>query len=204
MKKIAHEVQAWLPSCTFHISNFKLPNDPWGSSDEELQEYYAVKWAIAKSLKVASVLEFGVRAGYSAAAFLNAGVRRYIGIDLNTGTDGGEQGYVYQAMGILPNAFPRSQVTIWADRSSHDPIVLAKCNDHSPFDLVHVDGDHSYEGAMQDMYMACLLGRYVLVDDCERFGTVKRAVRDFIESTGYEVEYFPSLTGEAVIRGLRP
>jgi hypothetical protein len=200
---ISHEVHARMHACTFNLADFKREDDTWGSSDVQLQEYYAMKWAIARTLKARSVLEFGVRAGYSAAAFLDAGVRRYLGIDLNTGTDGGVTGWVYHTMGTLPGAFPGREVTIWADRSSHDLEVLAACNQHSPFDLVHVDGDHSYDGAIQDMYAACLLGRHVLVDDCERFGTVKRAVQDFIEATGYSVEYFPSLTGEALIKGLR-
>ncbi|HEY9813196.1 MAG TPA: methyltransferase, partial [Candidatus Sericytochromatia bacterium] len=37
----------------------------------EWLDYYKLKWSIARVLKPASILEIGVRFGYSAAAFLH-------------------------------------------------------------------------------------------------------------------------------------
>jgi len=63
--------------------------------------YYKTKWAIARVLQPASILEIGVRYGYSAAAFLNACPgATYLGIDLDSDTFGGVKGAIQWARRI--------------------------------------------------------------------------------------------------------
>ena len=58
--------------------------DPFRPTEEALQ-YYEVKHAIAKRLQPKSICEIGVRAGYSAYAFLSAApAAEFLGIDWGT------------------------------------------------------------------------------------------------------------------------
>ena len=77
------------------------PDDPLKHLFGEWVEYYRLKWAIARALQPRSILEIGVRYGYSAAAFLNACPRgHYLGIDLDSNTYGGVQGAIRWAQEI--------------------------------------------------------------------------------------------------------
>ncbi len=58
--------------------------DPLRDLFPEWVDYYRMKWAIAKVLQPESILEVGVRFGYSARAFLEACPDAvYTGIDAN-------------------------------------------------------------------------------------------------------------------------
>jgi hypothetical protein len=66
------------------------PDDPLSYLFDEWQPYYRLKWAIASVVAPGSILEIGVRNGYSAGAFLGARPRaRYLSIDADTDTHGG-------------------------------------------------------------------------------------------------------------------
>lgn len=149
---------------------------------------YESKYAIAQLLRPASILEFGVRAGYSAFAFLSACPQaRYVGIDNNSDTHGGFSGAIEHAKSILTGF----DVTI-LEQSSSDYLqsILAGGDNHLPeqsgrwpeFELVHVDGDHSMQGCLEDLHAAVhFRPRAILVDDyfgipevheaCDRFAT---------------------------------
>jgi len=76
----------------FSIDIFLNPDDPFviATPLAQLQDYYLFKYRIAALLQPQTILEIGVRYGYSAAAFLAARpTASYIGLDAETGTDGG-------------------------------------------------------------------------------------------------------------------
>ncbi len=69
---------------------------------DRLMEIYRIKYQVARAVAPASILEIGVRAGYSAAAFLAACPRaRYVGLDKDDGSHGGVAGYLGGTRALL-------------------------------------------------------------------------------------------------------
>ena len=71
----------------FHIAEYLHPADPFVQSLplDTLQECYLFKHRLAQLLQPKSILELGVRYGYSAAAFLSAcPMASYLGLDAET------------------------------------------------------------------------------------------------------------------------
>jgi hypothetical protein len=68
------------------------------------------------------------------------------------------------------------------------------------FDLVHVDADHSYHGAMRDMVAAWkLCTRVMLVDDYTPNAAVHDAVDAFVRQTSAKLIVGAGRLGEAII-----
>lgn len=77
------------------------PDDPLSYLFQKWVPYYRLKYAIARVLRPARILEIGVRYGYSALPFLNACPNtEYVGIDLDVNEFGGSAGAL---------AWPRKQ-----------------------------------------------------------------------------------------------
>ena len=76
----------------FDITPFLQPGDPWvvTQDPETVRRIYREKYHVAAMLQPRTLLEFGVRAGYSAAAFLSAAPEcSYIGFDMDQEVYGG-------------------------------------------------------------------------------------------------------------------
>jgi predicted O-methyltransferase YrrM len=153
-----------------------VPDDPY-QPEPGTEEYYRVKHALADYTRATSICEIGVRAGYSAVAFLTAGhATRYVGIDMDMGTDGGVAGYIEYARATIPQY--AKEMTILRE-SSQTMRVLPL----GSYDLVHVDGDHSYQGAYHDTQLAIMsAAKYVLIDDVDMMPDVSRAVMDVLRT----------------------
>lgn len=158
-------VYPWLELPATPRWNWELVRRHWVAGDPyqiepDTPEYYRVKYAVAEFVKPKSILEIGVRAGYSAAAFLQAGhTKIFTGLDLNAGTWGGVMGFQAHAEKAL-GKYGVEATFITGD--SQDLTALPG----GPYDLVHVDGDHSREGALHDVTLALDSGaKWVLVDD---------------------------------------
>ena len=165
-----------------------VPGDPY-QPEPGAEEYYRVKHAIARYTEAQSICEIGVRAGYSAAAFLSAGyARQYIGFDLDMGTDGGVRGYMVHARATLLRAFP--QVTGVIARANSQCFTPAELGCH---DLVHVDGDHSYFGAYLDVDNALKSGsQFILVDDVDMMPDVSSATMNALAANGSPQAWYVS------------
>jgi predicted O-methyltransferase YrrM len=178
------------------------------------RELYRIKHGIAAELRPKSILEIGVRAGYSALAFLAACPGAcYIGLDAENGAHGGQGGpWIPWARGLLKpyNASIRITNTqhirslrgaflqIWGREMGAD-LSLG-------FDLIHVDGDHTEAGCSHDLGLALGVlapGGAVLADDY-RSGGVRRAVDEFALAHGMALEIRGSPRGEAILRTARP
>lgn len=158
---------------------------------EEALRYYEVKHAIAKRLNLDSICEIGVRAGYSAYAFLSAApAAEYVGIDQGTtGTiDPNEAAsYCNNAMQILKE-FPGAFV-YWRDSQELGNLPVIKTG-HS-YEFVHVDADHTYKGCLHDLLLA-RGAQWILADDFDVGPEVRAACRDFLlQNTGWMAEYIP-------------
>jgi hypothetical protein len=73
------EILQTAQSCAYDFRQTACPKDPLRHLFEVWVPYYRTKWAIVPVLQPKTILEIGVRFGYSALAFLNACPRaRYL------------------------------------------------------------------------------------------------------------------------------
>ncbi len=140
-----------------------------------------MKFAIAKAIQPESILEIGVRFGYSARAFLDAApTARLVGIDLERPTFGGVPGALFWARRIT-TGFDVSFLNV-------DSQVL---NDlpGGVYDLVHVDGQQDGDSTLHDMALAFKQSRYVLLDgflwSAENLAGGSEALRRFRRAIEY-------------------
>ncbi len=141
---------------TYDFRQHAYPQDPLSDRFEEWIAYYRLKWAIAKVLKPATILEIGVRYGYSARAFLDACPHaRLVGIDADLPAYGGHPGAVDWAEQSLRNF----DVLIVRENSQH----LTRLPGHS-YDLIHIDGQQDGDGTYHDLDLSIRQARHILVD----------------------------------------
>lgn len=155
-----------------------MAGDPFKPSDP-IRQYYAVKWRIAQRISPSRILEIGVRAGYSAFTFLMASPRgtRYLGIDSGLCDAEGRSEFLAHAKTILAEHDAR----LWrVDAGSLRSFPVGPGGDS--WELVHIDGDHSYEGCLHDLRCAGKVGRRLLVDDYDVGEGIRQACRDFLAS----------------------
>jgi len=163
-------------------------------------EHMNVKYEICKRCQPKIIAEIGVRAGYSALAFLTACPEaKYIGFDANNGTHGGQGGenksFWLHAQKILSKyncAFIEIDTQI-IDRLPIDDAV----------DFFHVDGDHTTNGIKHDLNLALLSLEFkkgkILIDDIDYIPEVKQGIEEWLQGTKLQKEYIPSPRGEYLI-----
>lgn len=172
--------------------------DMFTTETELLTNYYGFYYAVIKYLNIQSVLEIGVRAGYSMVAMLCANESlRYTGIDNDSNLSGGLSGCYKHAEELLGEYCinPESSITI---KDSHTIEYLTE-----NFDLVHIDGDHTTIGCKQDLELVRNNAKYLIVDDIDFCSkgehNVRQAVDDFLSTYKYKSIYIPSYRGHRVI-----
>jgi hypothetical protein len=180
----------------FDIGPYVAAGDPWlAVEDPELVvRLYGEKHHVAALLRPRSIVEIGVRAGYSAAAFLAAVPGcSYLGIDADVGHSGGWPGALEKAEAMLLNHFgDRARLLKLNTRE----LETLPCG---AVDLVHVDGDHSYAGCLHDLELAAGVGRWLLVDDIEWENSVRAAATAFVSQGGYRAIELPTVRGDLLI-----
>jgi Methyltransferase domain len=176
-----------------------FPNDPSWNFDSVLRhwikgdpylptadviEYYRIKRGVAAFTQPKSICEIGVRAGYSAAAFLQAvPTARFVGFDLDEGSEGGIAGF---------SAFARITLSQYHDAK----LVIADSQKfitlpEGPYDLVHIDGDHTTFGALHDIETAIYSrSKWILVDDYDFIKDVRVATNEVIRSLRVTEAYY--------------
>jgi hypothetical protein len=112
------------------------------------------------------VLEIGVRACYSAEAFCAAGASHFLGIDLDAFVWGGMPGWVQPSFAALATRWPQVDARLHVG-DSHSIAAREAASAYGPYALIHVDGDHSFDGALADLenYSGLLDRRGLLVVD---------------------------------------
>jgi hypothetical protein len=145
-----------LAKTTFDFRAYANPSDPLSSSFEEWVPYYRLKFAIAKALQPKSILEVGVRFGYSAKSFLEASpAAKLLGIDLDCDLYGGQKGALQWARRITAG-YDAEFVTADTQQMKRLPGNI--------YDLIHVDGQQDGDGSWHDLELAVNQSRYVLAD----------------------------------------
>ncbi|HEY9812557.1 MAG TPA: methyltransferase domain-containing protein [Candidatus Sericytochromatia bacterium] len=171
------------------------PDDPLVHLFSEWVYYYKLKWAIAHVLKPASILEIGVRFGYSAAAFLHGNsAAQYVGIDLDTDVYGGQKGAINWAKEITQQ-FATKFVIADTQRMERLPGDV--------YDLIHVDGQQDRDDSFRDLELAIKQGRYVLLDGYLWTRQNFMAVSEFLFKYADLLNFYgviPGYAGELLIK----
>jgi len=145
-----------LSKSSFDFRKFANPSDPLSELFDEWVSYYRLKFCVAKILQPKSILEVGVRYGYSARTFLEASPSaRFVGVDLDCDSFGGQSGALGWARQITA-AYDAEFVTADSQQMKRLP--------GSIYDLIHVDGQQDGDGSWHDLELAVNQSRYVLAD----------------------------------------
>jgi hypothetical protein len=183
----------------FDITPFLMPGDPWlpDEKPETIKKYYEEKYAVAVLLKPKFIVEIGIRAGYSAAAFLSACPNsRYEGFDIDCYQPTGPNGCVAYASRMLPSRFKSAVITIHNHNTQERTWKLQGIPD-----LVHVDGDHTTLGCISDIELARSWGaRYVLIDDYTYIQSVRDGIDIFLRNNVCKHIYLPTFRGDVLIQ----
>lgn len=160
----------------------------------EFKVYYQQKYDICKYQDPKTVVEIGVRAGYSALVFLQACPEAsYLGIDFET-YDEGENSTKWAKRLLKPYNFE-----IWK-LNTLSMVSIEKKN----IDFFHIDGDHSAEGVFHDLDLAfeCISDKGLILCDDFDLKEVGIGIRKWLRRHDHEVnyEYITSRQGELLIR----
>lgn len=152
------------------------------------------KFAIAKHLQPRSILEIGVRFGYSMCCFIEGSDE----IETVEGWD--SEIYVAGSNDVAREAVKhcrrKPKVTLHRRDSAGAESIGGK------FDLVHIDSSHQYEICLRDLRLCHGRARAILVDDTMTCPDDARAVRDFCDehkAAIRELIHIPSHVGESLI-----
>ena len=171
---------------------------PFLMCEEFRRGYACFKYAVSRALTPQSICEIGVGAGTGAHAFLAASPKaHYIGID--NGSKGQEDGFDFLS-------YVRDSLTSRGysfEIRIHDSLSL----DRLPtVDLIHIDGNHQYEGAYNDTRLAILSGsEWILIDDSRDFHVsagALTAVNDFGYGLFEWMAFEDTWTGSILLRRL--
>lgn len=155
---------------------------------------YPLYYEVGAALKPKSILEIGVRFGYSLASLSSgAGITSDVfGIDFES--------YELNSISIATDSLKSLGITaniIYGDSHVFD---VEKSFGRKYFDLVHIDGDHSTNGALIDIAKFSKYTNKILVDDVSD-ARVWHAVAAFVASKDdpISVSYINSGTGFVLI-----
>lgn len=179
------------------------PRDPSATPKriEEYKEYYKIKYQICKHFNPKVIAEIGVRAGYSAWTFLQACPdAKYVGIDANNGTHGGQGG----ADGSFSGWAKKLLKEYDCEFIEADTRRLSSLEIPYKVDFFHVDGDHTRAGVKNDLDLAYATlsdKGAILVDDITYLDSVRTGVTEWLNRMEGKVntQEFESMRGEMLI-----
>lgn len=173
------------------IGDWLMPEDV-GRDHIAAAENYAWYYVIGQYFKPQRIAEIGVKYGYSMKALWEGSKCEYI------------EGYDNMVHRPGSNTIARDRLTkagikhkIYDAASYNIPALIS-----TDFDLIHVDGDHSYRGALQDMglvWPALKVGGVLLVDDIYYHEEVQKAMLRYCRDNNLITTILPSYRGLAVI-----
>lgn len=137
---------------------------------------YEHYYQLSQKYKPKSILEIGVRFGYSLSSMVAGSLDtvEYVEAwDMNA--------YEEDSLSVAKS----NVVDILGYKGKHS---FRHTDSHSvkkvirKFDLVSIDGDHSYEGLLQDLELLKHNSKVMIIDDYTFIGDVKKATDDFISN----------------------
>jgi len=182
-------------SADFDFRKHACPEDPLRHLFDEWVDYYRGKYAICRAIAPQSILEIGVRYGYSAIAFLEACPgAEYVGLDNDSSSFGGNSGAGDWARKITAGYRARF---IAADTQQLESLP------GESYDLVHVDGQQDGDGTWHDLELALEKGRWILVDGIFWSRPNLEASTQFLQKYRSLIEFavvLPGYAGDLVVR----
>lgn len=184
------------------LQNVAAPDDKKCLNTGIYQCYNDKAGIVQRVIPTAKIIaEIGVRAGYSAHAFLSVlkDARVYIGYDLFESYTGWGRGKENVEM-LLQRDFPDVFSCFVQANTRHFKFIGLK-----NVDLFNIDGDHTTIGCYQDMKLAwptIRSGGVMLVDDYDFLKDVKAGVDKFIAEMKIEilsVEHVSSYRGDMIL-----
>jgi len=172
----------------------------WLTAPDCYPAYYGLFQALAQKDRPTRMLEIGVRTGYVAAVFAKAmnGPAAYVGVDPNDYVHNGLElgGETLRLLRVANHQFEYFLIDgfSWNDRTQNS-VALA-----GPFDIIHIDGDHTLPAKLIDLVLARRVSTpnsYVLLDDFGYHGCVREAVQRAVS-----LGMFRSFTSIPTFRGL--
>jgi len=153
-------------------------DDDWFGCDSRVIFHYAMKAQVCRRFAPGRVIEIGTRCGYSLLTFATVAPRAsFLCIDGAMDADS------YDCLAHWRRLVDRHEID--ADLVVVDSHAIKSL---PPADFAHIDGDHSYEGALADLRLVAHC-RAILADDCDN-RDVRRAVETFAREQARTVEYF--------------
>jgi len=143
--------------------------------------YYEVYYAISKHFQPSSILEIGVRFGYSLYPMIKASdsLKFARGYDIDE--------YEKDSVNIAHKAIEsRIDSDIDFEIQIQDSQQLTELD--RSYDLIHIDGNHTYEGKVHDLRLTLGKSKVVVVDDYNFLPHVKQAVDFFVKENQDKIE----------------
>ena len=204
IKKLPKKLKIEKVNSIFDVDecNFLKENDiviDYKSFREAIHSKNCYEWyySISKSIKPKSILEIGVRYGFSLCSMA-------LGCDKDVyleGWDNLNPEYVGDKK-VLDYAVNNIEsIDYKVNLKIIDSHIVEKLDRN--FDLIHIDGDHSYEGALSDINLVKHNTKYMLINDYSFISDVKKAVDYFVENNQDIIEYtefFDSYRGTFLIK----
>lgn len=182
---------------SFDFRKFAYPYDELSYLFPEWVAYYRLKSAICKAIQPQSILETGVRYGYSAITFLEAAKdASYLGIDNDSTTFGGSTSAIEWARKITEGYKAEFLITDTQAMTSFPGDF---------YDFIHIDAqqDGDGNGTFHDLEMALEKGRYILVDGYFWSKDNMLSATYFLEKYRKFIDYsivIPGYAGELLIK----
>jgi predicted O-methyltransferase YrrM len=179
-------------------------NDDWLSADNYYPTYYAMFHTLATPGRKTRLLEIGVRTGYMGVVFARAarGASHYLGIDPNLYLHNGLQ-LASATFKLLRSRLRDFEFTL-LEGYSWDSDIQRSLIYSGPFDIIHIDGDHTLVGKLLDLALARHLvaqDGVIMVDDYDQHSIVSNAIKRAMALGWYkEFAYIPTKRGLAVLQ----
>ncbi|PZO19643.1 MAG: hypothetical protein DCF25_08155 [Leptolyngbya foveolarum] len=182
------------------IESLIAPEDWWifdRKKDIASSDCYNYYYSYAKSWKPQSILEIGVRRGYSAVSMVIGAaesIDRFVGIDSEIDV---------QKSSSFAGELLRDHTTATVEFLNFDTQKDNVSVDGHPFDLIHIDADHSFMGCSSDLLL-CLSyakeGTVIIVDDA-LYAPVRAACEEIksLYTDALDVQYVTNFRGHCLI-----
>lgn len=149
----------------------------------ESKIYYEYYYAISKFYQPSSILEIGVRFGYSLGSMIKGSDK----IEFVKGIDCEDDHYGISTLKIAEENIKKyinpNVKCEFLKQDSHSIKQLDR-----KYDLIHIDGDHSYEGKVKDLNLALDHCKVLIVDDYYFLYQVANATNDWIMGLRHKIK----------------
>lgn len=152
-------------------------------------DYYETYYALSKHYQPETIFEIGVRYGYSLYSLIKGSdnVKYVLGYDIDEKIYENKE-WISKKLNIDPNeissvAIAKSQLEKFCENIeiNIENQNSQEVNELDGFmDLIHIDGDHTYEGKVHDLEITKQKGKVIVIDDYSHIREVKMATDDFI------------------------